>query len=105
MASPPYQRLIGGQVLACEIVEDYLHIRMNVAVVNIANPIRGLEISPEGCARVVGHRIVDVRVAEGDCITFMFDGQVNLVVSLKPEDYVGPEALEIGFPTGGNIVL
>jgi hypothetical protein len=95
-----------------QLVHDYVQIRVQGgAVLNLNNPLEldGVVLS-EGAG--IGAEVVSLRGCTitsvqrtNESFVLKFDGGRLLKMSLRPEDWRGPEALELHVPGEAPVVL
>src|SRR5713101_7473943 len=102
--------LVGKQVTSVEFVHDYLqfhfddlHLTVN-APLSVATPSGAVRPKSEEFNALlrtrVGHLIVEAMTEPDKAITLRFDDNVELRISLIPDEQVGPEAAVL---SGGGL--
>jgi hypothetical protein len=103
---PDFQELVGEELSGVTFVRDYLQLQFNLAVMlNAFTPVtvrrgdKGATLGEDAFANLLVGQIdrlvrgVELRPEEALDITFD-DGSL-ISVSLRPEHYVGPEAINL----------
>jgi hypothetical protein len=99
-----YQQIVGEQLSGMTFVMDYLQLQFNPPpIINVYTP---LTVQRNGMSFVWGDdqfrnklceqitKIVkSVEVSDEEAFVILFEDGSALTISLKPEDYVGPEAI------------
>ncbi len=96
--------LVGQELTSLEFVMDYVQLHFDRQHLSIISPP---VLVAEGCQHgwesrelcqllreCIRRRVVSTSVREGDRLTLCFDNGYELSVSLRPQDYVAPEAVE-----------
>ena len=111
------QQLIGEQLSSVTFVMDYFQLHFDGPFINVTSDLTtvrlGSEISKSWddrfrnmlCGQI--QKIVrSVRIIEDQSLTIKFEEDSEIIVSLKPEDQSGPEAIYYaGFEDNGWGVL
>jgi hypothetical protein len=86
---------------------DYWQLYTDEFTLNIYNPVK-LFTTQEYSTNledIINHLIVNIDVKDGEFFILELDNNKRIYVSLKYDDFVGPEAIEIWFKTGEIIVF
>ena len=92
-------------------IQDYWVLKTNNAVINIYNPFTAYEsvgmlnISERNLDALIGCKIHREKINESKEYTLFLENEYMIVISLRDEDYVGPEVLEIVFNSGKTVVF
>ena len=109
-----FSRLIGEQLSAVSFVMDYLQLQFDAYFLTVLTPLivnKGsssyrlgdLSYRDALCERIA--RKVNEVVLASDNLRIGFDDGAHFDISLKDEDYVGPEAINFQFPEEGRMQL
>jgi hypothetical protein len=110
---------VGNDLSGVVFVRDYIQLQFNppplvnalTAVTVILNGVTATQGAVEFANLLIGqiNKVVkDVEVFEKECLIFRFEDGSEIKLSLKPEDYPGPEAVVLFLPndsTVGDVVL
>lgn len=102
MKPVPIERIIGEQLSSVEFVQDYVQLRFDGPTLTAFTwpvlRVGGMTIRlgdsryrDRLCERI-GRRVSAASFREADVISLTFDDGVEISISLKPGDLVGPEA-------------
>jgi hypothetical protein len=102
----PLEKIVGEQLSSVEFVQDYVQLHFDGPTItafvwptlNLRENIMRFgdsEYRDELCARIA-RKVTSARIIEMVCLIVQFDDGVELNISLKPEDRVGPEAGHFG---------
>jgi len=96
-------KLEGCRINKVLAVHDYYQLYFDTdAVLTIYNPfIISQRVSSSASVNIdilSGSIVKFIEVVEHDCITFTFDGDLQLSIKIDYESFVGPEALELNIP-------
>ncbi|WP_010250407.1 hypothetical protein [Acetivibrio cellulolyticus] len=101
-----------SQIISFELIDDYWQLKTDEYVANIYNPLKitdmsgkNLELNHCVMAEIKNCMITSVNYQAGTSIDYVLDVGKKLIVSLKDNDYTGPEALTIYFKTGEIITV
>ena len=109
-------QLVGRKLSSVEFVQDYLQLRFDGPTLTVLNPIRvygGADVARSGedqfrnalCGQIAKVVREVLLIRDGDLTLEFADGS-HIAVSLRPEDYVGPEAVICdGFEAGTWMVI
>jgi hypothetical protein len=97
------QALIGEQLSSVTFVMDYWQLAFDGHGLTVFNPaaVTGPDFHVEDrderfrnrlCERI-SHKVVGVAFRSGNCLTISFDDDGVIEVSLRQQDYRGPEAI------------
>ena len=107
--------LVGEQLSAVTFVQDYLQLWFDGPGLNVTNPLtvssENRQITSWGngfrdllCGQIT-KRVSSVVWTEGEALEIIFADESSLSVSLRPDDYIGPEAIfGHGFKGGVGII-
>lgn len=95
----PLQHLVGQQLLRTIEDEGTLVLEFSAARATVFNPISGND--PQDCA---GSTVQAVKYAEFNFWRIEFPGGQAISVSLREENFAGPEAFCITFENGAIVV-
>ena len=109
-----FARLIGEQLSAVSFVMDYLQLQFDAYFLTVLTPLvvtfgeqsyrlGDLSYRDALCERIA-HLVKDVSLA-ADRLRIVFDDGAAFDISLKEEDYVGPEAINFQFPESGRMQM
>jgi hypothetical protein len=99
------KHLIGEQLSSVEFVQDYVQLRFNRPCLNVysgvhrvTNNLSSLVWGQPGycdalCA-LISHKVKKVEMLPDERISFIFDDESVWSMSLRKQDYRGPEAFE-----------
>lgn len=97
--------IVGAVVVRCYPVHDYVQLELDRVGLSLYNPILGLEPTTEQLLGFTGRVVTAVEAEDDQWFRIRFDGGPDLVISLRPQDYTGPEAIVIHFATGEIMVI
>ena len=99
-----FAELSGRQLHAVTFVLDYLQLWFEGPGINVYNPISILDAGRDIRSGSPGFRdaicgqiakiVVEVEISEDVALAIRFGDQSQIAVSLRPDDYTGPEAFE-----------
>lgn len=100
--TPAFQQLLGEQLSSVTFMQDYLQLAFDGPVLSVFMPVSvrssGLEICSGDerfrnalCAQIA-KRVEDIALQSGDALTIRFEDGSDISVSLRLDDYSGPEA-------------
>ena len=96
--TPETRGVIGQQIVAESTPHGTLHLVTDGDwFFNIYNPAR-----PSG--GVTGEVVSAIETVKDEAVTIRFKSGRELIVSLRPDDYLGPEAMTLGRPGVSFIV-
>ena len=97
-------KIVGEQLSSVEFVQDYFQVRFDGPTLNVYN--RSVVLGANGkqttdgaagfrdaICDLIGRIVADTQVVSGQALSIVFEDGSKFVVSLKTEDYRGPEAL------------
>lgn len=98
-----FKQLEGEQLSSVEFVQDYLQLRFDGPGINVYNPIVVKSMNAQAkswdaqfrnllCAQIA-KIVAAVQVQEGSALIIKFEDGSTVTISLRSEDYKGPEAL------------
>lgn len=101
----PLHDIVGQDLSAVTFVRDYVQLQFDGPMMNVLTPIvvrAGTLVSRQGgdgfrdalCGQI-SKTVVGARADEDDALTISFSDGSAVSISLKQEDYVGPEAVVI----------
>ena len=108
--------IVGDKLSSVAVVMDYLQLRFDGAGITAFTPVTvasGTEriVAPDAgfrdllCAQI-GKVVAGIRFVEGEALVLDLDDGSSLSVSLRDEDYRGPEAINVhGLRNGTTIVI
>jgi len=109
------QGLVGHTLSAVEFVEDYLQLRFDGGCISsytqptISWGDESLTWGQPGyrdaLCRQIGCRVEHAEVAEGQYLSIAFENGALISISLRDDDYGGPEALQFRNDDGGIWVV
>jgi hypothetical protein len=102
---PDYQQIIGEQLSAVTFVMDYLQLQFNPPpTINVYTPltvrcgdvvvISGDDQFRNKICEQIAKIVKSVEIKDEEAFLIVFEDASEISISLKPEDYIGPEALE-----------
>ena len=91
-------RLVGQKVTGLRLGEDVVSLLLSEGVFVAFNPISGA--AP---GELEGRHIEGVSLVDHERLSLAFDDGSMLHVSLRDEDYSGPEAYEVSFVDGSIV--
>jgi hypothetical protein len=105
-----FSRIVGEQLSAVSFVMDYLQLQFNAYFLTVLTSLTvvvdqsshrpgDLHYRNTLCERIT-HKVEEV-VLTSECLRIGFDDDAVFEISLKEEDYVGPEAINFQFPEDG----
>ena len=94
--------IVGEQLSSVEFVQDYLQLHFDGPTLTVfvwpivRSTVREARWGQPGykdelCARI-GHKVSKAGLREGEAVIILFEDSGEIVISLRPEDRVGPEA-------------
>jgi hypothetical protein len=96
------QSIVGEQLSSVEFVQDYIQFRFDgPCLTAFTNPVVSLGETRlqwddlgycDAVRRCIGRKVLNAGTSPGVAITIDLERGANISVSLKPEDYKGPEA-------------
>lgn len=95
----PLQHLVGQRLLCTTEDEGALVLEFSAAKAAIFNPVSGSK--PKACA---GSTVEAVRFFEHEYLRIEFSGGQAFAVSLREQDFSGPEAFCVTFDSGAIVV-
>jgi len=106
----------GEQLSSVEFVQDYFQLRFDGPTINVYNPtsvksgdrcvMSGDDQFRNMLCEQITKIVKNVEIVEKDALTIDFKDDSQIKMSLKDEDYRGPEAAYChGFKSNGFIVL
>jgi len=109
-----FSRVVGQQLSAVTFVLDYLQLQFDAYLLTVLTPLTvligensyrlgDLHYRDVLCERIA-HRVTDV-LLHPDHLRIGFDDNACFNISLREEDYVGPEAINFQFPEEGRMQL
>jgi hypothetical protein len=97
-----FQQLRGEQLSAVTFVQDYIQLAFDGPVLTVLMPIAvrsgdtsavsGEEHFRNALCGQIAKLVQDVTLHSGDALTIHFEDGSHISISLKPDDYSGPEA-------------
>jgi len=107
-------RIVGEQLSAVTFVMDYLQLQFDACFLTVLTPLTvligensyrlgDLHYRDVLCERIA-HKVTDV-LLHPDHLRIGFDDNACFNISLREEDYVGPEAINFQFPEEGRMQL
>ena len=101
----PLQDVVGEDLSAVVFVRDYVQLQFDGPLMTVLTPITvvsgaistrsGDEDFRNVLCGQISKLVVSARTDEGDALTITFSDGSSIAISLKEEDYVGPEAVVI----------
>lgn len=103
---PPFEKLIGEELSAVVFVRDYLQLEFNPPPrLNVMTPMivesegRRITQAEDSFANTIiaqiGKFVASVRYSQDTFLSLDFSDGSSIIISLKPDDYVGAEAVLI----------
>ena len=101
---PPFDQLIGQELSAVTFVRDYIQLQFNPPpMLNVMTPIT-LELAtsivsqndpafPGALIAQIGRSIISIEFRRDQYFRLVFSDDTRITISLKPQEYVGAEAL------------
>ena len=111
-----FSELQGLQLSSVEFVQDYFQLRFDGPCITTYNPTKvecgDLKVMSWGdqfrnmlCGQI-GKIVNRIEFFEKDVLLIMFEDQSRITISLKEEDYSGPEAIKyIGLKKNNLVVI
>jgi hypothetical protein len=94
--------LIGDKVQECEYIEGYVYLVLEGAFISLFNPILGSWTREH----VIGATLMSMDLRASEWLRFTFSSGEVLTLSLRLEDYSGPEAAYFKYrKQNGSLVL
>jgi hypothetical protein len=102
----PFEQLIGEELSAVTFVRDYVQLQFNPPpMLNVMTPItldsasgrisQNEQAFPNAIIAEIGKVVKNIVFSQGDFLRIGFSDDSSITISLKPEDYVGAEAVVI----------
>jgi hypothetical protein len=110
-----YSGLVGEELSGVVFVRDYVQLQFDGVTLNALTPIRvraglcsagfGEESFANLLIAQIGKRVVHAAANPGHSVDIQLSDGSSMAVSLRPEDYVGPEAVNLRGRDGSLVVL
>jgi hypothetical protein len=99
------KQLIGEQLSSVEFVQDYLQLRFSGPCLNVYSGLHRVTSSVsslvwgqpgyrDALCGLISHKVKKAEVLSDERISFIFDNESVWSMSLRKQDYRGPEAFE-----------
>ncbi|HEY0460838.1 MAG TPA: hypothetical protein VGC97_17005 [Pyrinomonadaceae bacterium] len=109
-----FSRIIGEQLSAVSFVMDYLQLQFNGYFLTVLTPLvvvtndRTYSFGDLGfrdtlCERIA-QKVIEI-VLTSDYLRIVFEDNTFFSISLRQEDYVGAEAINLHFPEGTPLLV
>jgi hypothetical protein len=108
-------QLVGAELSGVVFVKDYLQLQFDGLVLSALTRVRvesGEVTAAFGEARFanlligrIGKSVIQAEVRSGHSMDLRLSDGSSIAVSLRPEDYVGPEAINLWLRDGTLVVL
>ena len=93
-------------------IHDYIQIGIDNGGMSVYNPVfyKFNDVCSEidknfDISKLIGKSIIDSLFYENEYLSFVLDDMSEIKISLLPDDYTGPEALDINLKNGMIIVI
>jgi hypothetical protein len=101
---PPFEQLIGDELSGVTFVRDYIQLQFDPPpIMNILTPMiiesSGSQIAqsdvafPNAIISQIGKLVSDLEYDPENYLRIVFSDSSKITISLKQQDYVGPEAI------------
>ena len=113
--STPLMRLVGTELASVAFVRDYVQLGFDGPVLNALTPIavttNGITVTSGDAdfrnrlCELIGGRVSGIRLRSGESLSIDFEDGSLVALSLRVEDYPGPEAIVFFTGRDGTVVF